>query len=475
MTEQVIDPAKPILTFKDEALIVQGHRQTYEQPDEIALEILQKALHDDRRGPPRAPSGDPRDTNLLPFQQLSLLDLQRFLWFCGPVNGPDDSVVYNERIGASILKVTDAYLRQICLFVNSHSPIRNRHDDYPTMAYLPHDFWAPPTNPPPEEYIEDRAKFIRTKARLPPQRLRALTHLFIHITPSPTHLAVKPDSALIVVTPRAATIEYFDYLDHPDKHYIIGDIMNVISRVDPDRDTTWLELADWKCRTGENLGADDVSDRPPARLRGSQIHVCTDALGQAFGHNVRLTYPMAVGELMNFYGKRYDFVNWRKAMIITIDLYLGCFSNVITDRQFKPRVKRIFGHRPYKEGENQPWIDNARQRRGGTRWLHFNNKVFRRFLSRELAQWNASNIWRGLDEMDLIEKARIREGHPNRLGRYDDMPTGAELGEFGKEMKGRRTRKLRRWLEDRDVDEGYRVTRYHKDTETIGWVIGKGL
>ncbi|KAF5868361.1 uncharacterized protein Bfra_007559 [Botrytis fragariae] len=458
MTEQVIDPAKPILTFKDEVLIVQGHRQTYEQPDEIAFEILEKALYDEGRGPPRAPSGDPKDTNLLSFQQLSLLDLQRFLSFCGPVNGPDESVVYNERTGASILRVTDAYLRQICLFINSHSPIRNTRDDYPTVAYLPHNFWAPPTNPPTEEYIEDRAKFIRTKARLPPQRLRALTHLFIHITPFPTNLAVKPDSALLVVTPRAATIEYFDYMDHPDKHYIIGDIMNVISRVDPDRDSTWLEFADWKCRTGENWGAYDVSDRPPVRLRGSQIHVCTDALGQAFGHNVRMDYPMAPGELMNFYGKVYDFVNWRKAMIIAIDLYLGYFSNVITDRQFKPRVKRIFGHRPYKEGDNQPWIDDTRQRRG--------------VLD---AQWNASNIWRGLDEMELIEKARIREGNPNRLGRYDDMPTGAELGEFGKEMKGRRTRRLRRWLEDRDADEGHRVTRYHKDTETIGWVIGGGL
>ncbi|KAM0304954.1 hypothetical protein ACHAO8_011320 [Botrytis cinerea] len=475
MAEQVIDPAKPILSFRDRELITQGHRQTYEQPDEISLGIIEKAIYDDRRGPPRVPGGDPKDTNLLPFQQLSLLDLQRFLAFCGPVSGPDDQTAYNENIGASILKVTDAYLRQICLFVNSHSPIRTGREDYPTAAYLPHDFWAPTTNPPTEEYIEDRAKFIRTKARLPPQRLRALTHLFIHITPFPTHLSMKPDSTLLVITPRAATIEYFDYLDHPDKHYIIGDIMNVISRVDPDRDSTWLELADWKSRTGENKGADQVRDRPPARLRGSQIHVCTDALGQALGHNVRLDYPMHLGETMNYYGKEYDFVNWRKAMIITVDLYLGYFSNVITDRQFKPRIKRIFGHRPYKEEEKQPWIDNARQRRGGTRWLHFNNKVFRRLLPRELAQWNASNIWRGLGEVELIEKARIREGHPSRLHRYHDMPEGAELGEFGKEMKGRRARKLRRWLEDQDVDEGRRVTRYHTDLETIGWIIGGGM
>ncbi|KAF7877417.1 hypothetical protein EAF04_001094 [Stromatinia cepivora] len=468
MAEQVIDPAKPILSIKDRETILQGHRQTYAEPNSAALKVLDSNI--EGIGTPAGPTDDQKDTNLLPFKPLTIQDLQNFRHWCGPIPDLPNSIEYTDTIGASILKVTDAYIRQICRFVNSHSPVRNRRDDYPTMAYLPHDFWNPPTDPPSEAYIEERAEYIRTTARLPPQRISALTHLFIHITPSPKNLKVKPESALMVITPRAATIEYFDQMDHPDKHRRIGDIMSVISRVDPTRHGTWLELADWKCRAGQSGGQLDILDLPTEKKRASQIWVCTNALGQAFGHDVQMFCPLKPLETAGL--DEYDFLMWRKAMVIVIDLYRGYFSNVIGDPQYKPRVKRMFGHRIYREGEKKPWLDNPRQRREGSPWLHFSEKVYRRLLPRELAQWNASNVWRNLDEEGLYKKAIERMRHHTRDGRYDGAPQGAELGEFGEKMKGTRARKLRMWLEDTDINEGRRVNRYHNPDDSVGWNMG---
>lgn len=465
MAEQVIDPAKTILTAKDREIIEQGHRQTYAYPDDE----IEKMLLSYEEFPPRQPDGDLRDTNLLPYKPLTYSDLVTFRQYCGPISGINDNHSYSPKIGTILLQVADAYLRQICLFVNSHSPTRNLRDDYPTMAYLPHDFWNPPTDPPEEAYIEDRATFIRTKARLPPQRLRALTHLFIHLTPYPNNLTIKPHSALMIITPRAATIEYFDQLDHPNKHYLIGDLMSVISRVDPDRTSTWLELADWKCRAGASKDI-AVTDRPEEKRRTSQVAVCTDALAQAFGHDINMFSPIGPGETTGFLNT-YDFMMYRKATIIFKDLWRGYFSNVIDDVQYKPRVKRIFGHRPYKEGENSEHIDDPRQRRGDPPWVHFSEMVYRRLLPRELAQWNASNIWRGLNEEELQEKARMRMRDHTRAGRYNDMPKGSELGEFGKAMERKRERKLRQWLEDADCDGGKRVDRYHSKDDSVGWEV----
>ncbi|APA15831.1 predicted protein [Sclerotinia sclerotiorum 1980 UF-70] len=471
MTEQVIDPARPILTIKDREFIIQGHRQTYAEPNSEALKLLESKIEDD--GTPEAPPGDPKDTNLLPYKPLAVQDLQNFRRWCGPISGSKDNTEYTDAIGASILKVTDAYIRQICLFVNSHSPVRNRREDYPTMAYLPHDFWNPPTDPPTEAYIEERAEYIRTTARLPPQRITALTHLFIHITSSPKNLDVKPESALMVITPRAATIEYFDQMDHPDKHHRIGNIMNVISRVDPTCHGTWLELADWKCRAGQSGGQSEILDLPAERKRSSQIWVCTSALGQALGHDVGMLYPLKAMETMGF--GSYDFLMWRQAMVIVIDLYRGYFSNVFGDPQYKPRVKIMFGHRMYKEGKTFPWVDNSRQRRNGSPWLHFSEKVYRRLLPRELAQWNGSNAWRNLDEEGLYHRATERMRHPNRKGRYYGAPKGTQLGEFGEKMKGTRARRLRMWLEDVDANEGKRIDRYHSPNDSVGWFVGSRM
>ncbi|KAA8569874.1 hypothetical protein EYC84_002217 [Monilinia fructicola] len=467
MVEQVIDPAKPIMTFRDRQTILEGHAQTYARPDEKDTELMEYL--NSYMGPdPEEPPGDLRDTNLLPFRPLTRTDLQRFMEWCGPLSSVGSDMEYSSKIGKSILKVTDAYIRQICLFVNSHSPVRNTRKDFATMAYLPHNFWDPPTNPPTEEYIEDRAEFIRTTARLPPSRLQALTHLFIHIVPSPSSTKVKPDSALMVITPRAATIEYFDQLDDTTRHFLIGDIMNVISRVDRDRHSTWLELGDWKCRAGASSGDLDTEYRPREKVRATQIHVCTTALGQAFGHDVNMFTGLVGGRYIDN-RPAYDILNWRKAIVIAYDLHCGYFSNVIGDRHYKPRVKRMFGHRRHKEGDKKAWIDSARQRRNGSPWLHFSPQVYKRLLPRELAQWNAENIWRQLDEEELAELARERMEHPVRSGRYDQMPQGAELGEFGERMKWKRARVLRMWLEDRDVDGGRRVTRYHTPDESVGW------
>ncbi|KAB8298654.1 hypothetical protein EYC80_000832 [Monilinia laxa] len=467
MVEQIIDPAKPIMSFQDRETILEGHAQTYARPDERDTELMDYL--NSYVGPdPETPDGDLRDTNLLPFKPLTRVDLQQFMDWCGPFLGLDSDMEYSSRIGESVLKVTDAYLRQICLFVNSHSPVRNTRKDFATMAYLPHDFWDPPSNPPTEEYIEDRAEYIRTTARLSPSRLQALTHLFIHIIPSQSLIDVKPDSALIVITPRAATIEYFDQLDDTTKHYLIGDIMNVISRVDRDRQSTWLELGDWKCRAGASTGELNTAHRPPDKLRATQIHVCTTALAQAFGHDVNMFCGLAGGRYIDN-RPAYDILNWRKAIVIAYDLHCGYFSNVIGDRHYKPRVKRMFGHRRHNEGDKKTWIDNARQRRNGSLWLHFSPQVYKRLLPRELAQWNAENIWRGLDEDELMELAKTRMEHPARRGRYVHMSQGAELGEFGSRMKWQRARVLRMWLEDRDVIGGRRVSRYHNSDVSVGW------
>ncbi|ESZ94399.1 hypothetical protein SBOR_5192 [Sclerotinia borealis F-4128] len=472
MAEQVIDPAKPILSIKDRETIIQGNAQTYAEPRGESLEIIRSNIRG-RTGPhPAVPDEDPQDTNLLPFRPLTTANLDDFLDWCGPVQGINDQTEYSAGIGSSILRVTDAYLRQICLFVNSHSPVRNRRDDYPTMAYLPHDFWAPPTFPPSAEYLEDRAKFIRTTAGLPPPRLRALTHLFIHIASFPSTPDIKPDSALMVITPRAATIEYLDQLDSPGKHHIIGDILSVISRVDTDCSSTWLELGDWKARVGSSGGA-EVADRPPEKLRASQIYVCTNALAQAFGHDVNMYCGFRPMETTGFENS-FDFLMRRKAMVIAIDLYRGYFSNVIGDPQYKPRVKRIFGHHIHKEGPQKPWIDNARQARNGSPWLHFAERVYRRLLHREMAQWNAENKWRGLDEEQLYNKARMRMRNPTRAGRYEGAPEGKDLGGFGNAMKMTRIRNLRRWMEDKDCERG-RVDRYHPRSESVGWDVGGNI
>jgi hypothetical protein len=332
------------------------------------------------------------------------------------------------------------------------------------MAYLPHDFWVPPTNPPTEEYIENRAEFIRVAAHLPPTRLKALTHLFIHLAPHASDPGRKQDSALIVITPRAATIEYLDLLDSNDKHHVLGDILNVISRVDLDRDSTWLELADWKCRVGAAGGELEASESPYGKKRSTQIYTCTNALGQAFGHDVDMRCVLQTFNISN----TYDIIMRRKAQIIALDLFRGYFSNVKGDPQYKPRVKRIFGHRIHEEGEERVWVDNHRQRRNGSPWLHFPEKIYRRFLLRELAQWNGENRWRGLSEEELYQKARVRMRDLNKRGRYRDAPMDTELGEFGKGQEGKRTRKLRRWLEDKDC-EGRRVDRYHKFDLSAGW------
>ncbi|QSZ32390.1 hypothetical protein DSL72_001964 [Monilinia vaccinii-corymbosi] len=468
MAEQIIDPAKPTMSSKDRETILQGHAQTYASPSEEDIETVIRKIERGWGPEPGRSDGDLRDTNLLPFRPVTRLDLRDFMSFCGPVSGMESKVEYSSQIGESILKVTDAYLRQICLFVNSHSPVRNARADYPTMAYLPHDFWEPPSDPPTEEYIEDRARFIRTTARLPPQRLENLTHLFIHITPRRSSTDIKPNSALIVITPRAATIEYLDQLDHPGKHQLIGDIMNVISRVDPDRHSTWLELADWKCRAGASGGRIEIMNRPADQLRGTQILVCTNALAQAFGHDVNMPCEVPRGAHDDDQST-YDLLMWRRAIVIALDLYRGYFSNVIGDPQYKPRVKRMYGHRPHKQGDTKAWIDCARQRRNGPPWLHFSPFVHERLLDRELAQWNAENIWRGLDEEQLEELARLRERNPARMGRYYNAPRGAELGEFGPKMKLERAKRLRMWLEDADLGEERRVSRYHHPDCCVGW------
>ncbi|KAI9642555.1 hypothetical protein NHQ30_009360 [Ciborinia camelliae] len=469
MEEQVIDPAKLTLSMKDRETILEGNAKTYAEPDQEGLKTL--AAVSQVLAQPAVPKfkSDPQDTNLLPFQQLEPGDLTCFWGWCRP----DERSVVNiplpatRGVSAAILKVTDAYLRQICLFVNSHSPERNGREDYPTMAYLPHDFWAPPTNPPTEEYIEDRATFIRTTAHLPPPRLRALTHLFIHIAPFASKLDRLQESALIVITPRAATIEYFDQHDNPDRHHLLADMMNVISRVDPDRHSTWLELADWKCRAGTSGGRAEALSRPPAKRRESQVYVCTNALAQAFGYDVNMECPADGVRQDPEYDTMYDNIIDRKVMVIIIDLVRGYFSNVIHDRQYRPRIKRMFGHHTYEEGVDRPWMDNWRQKRNGPPWVHFSEQIYRRLLPRELAQWNGENKWRGLDEEALMEQARTKGRMSQRVGRYDGAPTGAELGEFGLNWRGRRARRLRSWLEDKDC-EGKRVDRYHPADQSLG-------
>lgn len=472
MAEQVIDPAKPIMSVRDKETITAGNVRTYALPTVEELQEIRLRIGPYPGGV--AEPDDPLDTNLLPFKPISFASLSNFLEWCGNINGIQSREVYKPRIGQHILDVTDAYLRQICLFVNSHSPVRFRRDDYPTMAYLPHDFWDPPTNPPTEEYIEDRANFIRTKARLPPHRLRALTHLFIHITPEPSKLGVKPDSALIVITPRAATIEYFDQMDDPSKHYLMGDMMNVISRVNADRTDPWLELADWKCRAGSGSGRFEPPTRSWDRVRSSQVHVCADALAQAFGYDVDMDCTIPLAE--NRTGMPgYDLLMWRKSMVIILDLYRGFFTNKIGERQYRPRVKRMFGHRRYEYNKEKPWSDHARQRRNGSPWLHFSEMVYRRLLPRELAQWNAENIYRGMTVEELEAKAIVRSRHPARLNRYEGMPEGAELGEFGGPMEIKRAQHLRAWLEDADCDGGNRVDRYHRHDQSVGWWKGGNI